>query len=136
MQIDIHTAQAPGLVRRLAAVVYDCLVLAALLILAAALVVLPLGLGLGIDGARVAAHPLFRLYLLLVIVGFFCGFWLRGGQTLGMRAWRIMLVRNNGGHARLRDALSFHDIAAAFDPAVHEQSVPAVQFDDLLLRQI
>ena len=105
MPIDIHIAQAPSLLRRLAAVVYDSLLLVALLILAATLIVLPLGVTLDIDGARLAAHPLFRLYLLLVIIGFFCGFWLRGGQTLGMRAWRIMLVRNNGGRVRLQDTL-------------------------------
>jgi uncharacterized RDD family membrane protein YckC len=53
----------------------------------------------------IAAHPLFRCYLLGVIVGFFCWFWLRGGQTLGMRAWRVMLVRDDGAPLTLRDAL-------------------------------
>ena len=32
------------------------------------------------------------MLLLLVIAGFFCGFWVRGGQTIGMRAWRLKLV--------------------------------------------
>ena len=103
--IDTANARQPGLLRRGAAIFYDCFLLVALLTLADALVVLPLGLVLGIDGSSVAAHPLFRLYLLLVIIGFFCWFWLRGGQTLGMRAWRIMLVRRDGGRVRLRDAL-------------------------------
>ena len=31
----------------------------------------------------------FRAYLLGVAALFFCGFWLRGGQTLGLRAWRL-----------------------------------------------
>ena len=103
--IDIANAQRPGLLRRLAAIFYDCLLLVALLTLADALVVLPLGMMFDIDGSTLAAHSLFRLYLLLVIIGFFCGFWLRGGQTLGMRAWRIMLVRSDGADVRLRDAL-------------------------------
>ena len=103
--IDMANAQQPSLLRRLAAIFYDCFLLAALLILAAALVVLPLGMILRVDGASAAAHPLFRLYLLLVIIGFFCWFWLRGGQTLGMRAWRVMLVRGDGGPLRFRGAL-------------------------------
>lgn len=105
MSIDIENARPPGLPRRLAAIVYDCFLLTALLILAAALVVLPLGITLDVDGSTIAAHPLFRLYLLTVIVSFFCWFWLRGGQTLGMRAWRLMLVRSDGDRVRLRDAL-------------------------------
>ncbi len=28
---------------------------------------------------------------------FFAGFWTHGGQTLGMRAWRIRLVGRGGG---------------------------------------
>lgn len=103
--IDITNAGRPGLLRQLAAIFYDCLLLVALLALADALVVVPLGMLLEIDGYSVAAHPGFRLYLLLVIIGFFCWFWLRGGQTLGMRAWRIMLIRSDGGAVRLGDAL-------------------------------
>ncbi len=106
MPIDIKNAQTPGLLRRLAAVFYDCLLLTALLMLAAALAVVPLGMGLDIDSEVLARHPLFRLYLFLVILGFFCGFWVRGGQTLGMRAWRLMAVRNDGNCLHLRDALA------------------------------
>lgn len=31
-------------------------------------------------------------YLILIIYLFFAWFWVRGGQTLGMRAWKIRLV--------------------------------------------
>ena len=74
MPIDIENAQTPGLLRRLAAMFYDCMLLAALLMLAGALVVVPLGMGFDIDSEVLARHPLFRLYLFLVILGFFCGF--------------------------------------------------------------
>jgi uncharacterized RDD family membrane protein YckC len=105
MPIDIETAETPSLLRRLAAIFYDCLLLFAILTLADALVVLPLGVLYDIQPAVIAAHPAFRLYLLAVIVGFFCWFWLRGGQTLGMRAWRIMLVRDDGRRIGLRDVM-------------------------------
>ena len=105
MPIDIDIAQTPSLLRRLAAIFYDCLLLAALLMLASALVVIPLGAGLEVESQTISQHPLYRLYLILVIVGFFCGFWIRGGQTLGMRAWRLMVVRDDGTPLTLGDAL-------------------------------
>ena len=105
MPIDIDNAQAPGLLRRLTAILYDFLLLAALLMLASALVVIPLGAGMEVDSRTISQNPFYRIYLILVIVGFFCGFWLRGGQTLGMRAWRIMVVRNDGSPLTLSDAL-------------------------------
>jgi uncharacterized RDD family membrane protein YckC len=39
----------------------------------------------------------FELCLLAIAMIFFCGFWTRGGQTLGMRAWRIRVVTDDGG---------------------------------------
>jgi len=86
--------------RRLAAIAYDSLLLAAVLLLAAALA---LGLAVALlGGERVALHsplrgnPFFSAYLLLVCFGFFGGFWIHGGQTLGMRAWRLRVQRRDG----------------------------------------
>ena len=38
------------------------------------------------------AISLKRFYLLFVIFAFFGWFWVHGGQTLGMRAWKIQLI--------------------------------------------
>lgn len=88
---------APGLARRLAAMLYDVLLLAALWFATAALL-------LAISGGRLSDpdRPLWLLYvfqacLLLVTFLFFAGFWTHGGQTLGMRAWRLQLVGAGGG---------------------------------------
>ena len=43
------------------------------------------------------AIMLFRLYLLTVWFVFLGGFWVRGGQTPGMRAWRVRLGKESGG---------------------------------------
>lgn len=91
---ELEQAAVPSLWRRLAAIGYDCLMLSALLVLATALVVLSLGLGLGYqlpDG-----DPLLQLYLLLITFSFFAGFWTHGGQTIGMRAWRIRVIGQDG----------------------------------------
>ncbi|MDX5409503.1 MAG: RDD family protein [Thauera sp.] len=85
---DLPTAP---LWRRLAAMLYDSLLVLALLMLAIAVAFLIKG------GAIDPHHPLFRLYLLMVIALFFCGFWVAGGQTLGMRSWRLRVQREDGG---------------------------------------
>lgn len=81
-----------SLPRRLAAILYDTMLLIAILLLAS-LVALPI---LG-DAPSTPLLLLFRLYLVVVSFGFFAWFWLHGGQTLGMRAWRIRLQRMDGG---------------------------------------
>ncbi len=44
------------------------------------------------------------LYLLIATFLFFGGIWTHGGQTIGMRAWRIRVVRRDGERLRWRDA--------------------------------
>jgi len=105
MDIDIENARTPALPRRLAAIFYDAVLVFALLIVAFAVLVVPLGMLFGIDGAVIAHNPLTRLYLLAVISGFFSGFWMRGGETLGMRSWRLRLVRDDGGPLTLQICL-------------------------------
>lgn len=100
---DIAHAVTPGLLRRLAAMVYDALALFGVLVVAAAIPVIPLGVS---AGYRIPSDSLlFRLYLLAVILGYFAWPWTKGGQTLGMRAWRIRVLRADGGELRWRDAL-------------------------------
>ena len=43
-------------------------------------------------GFTVGDLLLFRAYLLGVAFAFFTWFWMHGGQTLGMRAWRLRVV--------------------------------------------
>ena len=76
--------------KRLAALFYDSLLLFALLMLAIAAAFVLKG------GVIDAHHPLFRLYLFMVAALFFCGFWVAGGQTLGMRTWHLRVQRRDG----------------------------------------
>jgi uncharacterized RDD family membrane protein YckC len=91
-----------GLPRRLAAAFYDAFLLFALWFAAAA-AMLPLTGGEAVG----PGNPLFTSYLFLVAFLFFGWFWTHGGQTLGMRAWRLRVQRRDGGpltwsHALLR----------------------------------
>lgn len=85
-------APAAGLFRRLAALLYDCLLLLALLFVGT-LAALPLTGGEAITPAAqgLGAYLLYRAYLALLALGFFGISWTRGGQTLGMVAWRMRL---------------------------------------------
>jgi len=47
-----------------------------------------------------------QLFVLVVFAAYFLWCWLRGGQTLAMRAWRIRLVEVTPGKALLRFVLA------------------------------
>jgi uncharacterized RDD family membrane protein YckC len=49
-------------------------------------------------------HHLFQLYILGVLFAYFSAFWLRSGQTLAMKTWRIRLVNPDGTRLTLRQA--------------------------------
>jgi uncharacterized RDD family membrane protein YckC len=49
--------------------------------------------------------PLALLWLLIVAFLFFGWFWTHGGQTLGMRTWRIRLQNRDGGVVSWAQAL-------------------------------
>lgn len=92
---------ACGLGRRLLAIVYDSLVLLAVLLIASVPVVLLVG---GAQDDSQAYRAALQVYELLVGFAFFGGFWRFGGQTIGMRAWRIRVVDLEGETIGWRDA--------------------------------
>jgi uncharacterized RDD family membrane protein YckC len=83
---------APGLFRRLAAITYDALLLGGLLLIAGA----PLPLVPESVQKLWWVRPIIQGYLLACCFLFFGWFWVHGGQTLGMRAWRIRVVQDDG----------------------------------------
>jgi uncharacterized RDD family membrane protein YckC len=89
-----------GLLRRLAAIAYDALLLFALLLVFTTLVLIVRGLR-----AIPPGTVWFELCLLAIAVLFCAGFWTHGGQTVGMRAWRIRVVAVDGGPVRWPRAL-------------------------------
>jgi len=88
-----------GLPRRLGAIFYDSLLLFALLFFAS-LVFLPFHLT-----PRHALYPVYVGYIYLVCFLFFGWFWTHGGQTLGMRTWRLRVIQKNGGTVTWAQAL-------------------------------
>lgn len=105
--------QPAGILRRLAALAYDLLLVAALLFVAT-LPWLPVTGGEAITPqASGAVAYLYRAWLVLVAFGYFALSWTRGGHTLGMRAWRIRLERAAGGAPGWLDAIVRFALGAA-----------------------
>ena len=95
-----------GLLRRLAAMLYD-----ALLILAIWMITL-LAMVAANRGEAVLGAPVQSL-LFLEAFTFFGYFWTRAGQTVGMRAWRLRLESNDGGQISLQQATLRFAVALA-----------------------
>lgn len=99
-----------GFFRRLGAIIYDLLLAVAVYMFVGAI-----GFGfffglysIGVVSLHGYEHvsdalnnvPLYKgiyqLYLVVCIAGFYALFWSKGGQTLGMRAWRLKVQHPNG----------------------------------------
>jgi uncharacterized RDD family membrane protein YckC len=81
-----------SLVKQLAAMLYDSLLIFAVLFFASAIALL------FNQGEAIESSLLFRLYLLLVLFTYYAWFWTKSGQTLGMRVWKIRIISDLGGN--------------------------------------
>ncbi len=86
----MRSVTSASLFRRLAAGVYDIFLIFALLLLATSI-----ALFLNHGQSFKQHNVLFSLYLISSIGFFYCWFWTRGGQTLGMQAWKIKVVSHD-----------------------------------------
>lgn len=96
---DRTVSTSPFLLRRLAAMIYDTLLVLPLIMASVAVFmgVRTLIVGSPGEGEVVQLDAiLVRLVALVTVIGFFCWFWSKNGQTLGMQAWRIKLVDFSG----------------------------------------
>lgn len=87
------------LARRFAAMFYDALLLAGVLFFAFIPFVALFG-----DLAAQGYNPLSTLYMVAVALLYFGWQWTHGGQTLGMKTWKIRVVSLNGGAVSWRQA--------------------------------
>ena len=96
----------PALFRHLVIIIYDLLLLFSILLLATFIIVaLNNGTAIG------PGNPFFIAYLFIVSFIFYGWFWTHGGQTLGMRSWKVTLYSQTGRviswqQAMLRFAIS------------------------------
>ena len=95
----MNASPTPGFLVRLASMLYDSILLFGVLWLASA-VASPLHPEAG------WRRTLFQVFLLAVIFGYYAFFWVKGGQTLAMKTWRIRLITVQGRPLTLRRALA------------------------------
>jgi uncharacterized RDD family membrane protein YckC len=105
--------------RRLAAAIYDILPAAAVLMAAAALWIGAAGLVSGGNDKQVESYGRwavgnwpFRIWLVASLFAYYGVSWHRGGQTLGMRAWRIAVRPRDGGRTTWSRTLARFLVAA------------------------
>ena len=87
------TGKAAGLLRRLGAMIYDAILVAALMLFT----LIPI---VAINNGYVLGAAVQTL-LFLELYGFFAYFWLTRRQTLGMLAWRLTIQMTDGQPMRL-----------------------------------
>lgn len=99
MQDNATTFAPASLLVRVAAMIYESLLVIAVLFVAS-FIVLPFVGELHSGWQR----HLFQAYLAGVLFAYFSTFWLRSGQTLAMKTWRIRLCDHSGGRVSFRQA--------------------------------
>jgi uncharacterized RDD family membrane protein YckC len=114
----VTSGTSAGFGRRLAALLYDCVLLAALLVVFTSGAVF-LNHRRAIEPATAGAWVyLYRAGLIGVVAGYYLLNWTRSGQTLGMRAWHLRAVSAAGKPLSLKAAvLRFACGALAWAPA-------------------
>ncbi len=92
--------QNTSLFRRVAAMLYDGLLILALLFLAT----LPFIAIRGGEPVEGNENRLYQLLLGVVIYSFYVGFWVHSGRTLGMQSWRLQLETKDGSEIGIATA--------------------------------
>ena len=93
--------QTVSLIRLAATIFYDALLLTAVLFFATFMLLL---IPEEIRNTNPVVQILKVLWYLLVSYIYFVGFWLKGGQTPGMKAWKIKLVNTQGSAPSTKQA--------------------------------
>ena len=93
-------ASASGFLRRLMSMLYESLMLIAVLFIASFIFHLIFR-----DTSSILFRPAFQLYLLLIAGIYFIWFWTHGGQTLPMQTWKLRVISSDGQRLYLKQAL-------------------------------
>lgn len=101
-----NARQPVSITRRLLSLVYETLLLAALLFVGTIPVVILMQ-----HAGTALIRPLLQIYLPLLGGVYFVWQWLHGGQTLPMKSWRIKLVTRDGARLTPRLAISRYLLA-------------------------
>jgi len=88
-----------GLFRRLFAIFYDVFLLTAILLVIAA-IAMTLNHGKAIETDD-SFRPVYAIFMLGICYLYFAWFWIHGGQSLGMKTWRMQLRCENTNNTKI-----------------------------------
>jgi uncharacterized RDD family membrane protein YckC len=91
----------PGFGRRLLSMIYESLMLVAVLFIAGFIFHLVFQ-----NTGSIFFRPAFQIYLLLIAGIYFTWFWTHGGQTLPMQTWKLRVVAADGKRIYLKQAVA------------------------------
>ncbi len=99
-----------GLLRRMAALLYDAFLVAAIWMSLGFVLQMIFGTDTSqLEDGRVVVEPLYRVLVFAMMVStaatFYIWFWRRTGQTLGMIAWRIKVLSHDNTHISFKPGL-------------------------------
>ena len=112
MNTDTASFPAAPLLRRIMAIFYDIILLTAILFLATALFSAVFNNGEALDNENPYTFFL-SIYLAVIIFLYFSWFWTHGGQTLGMKTWKIRLVNHENKGISWKQSL-IREVTAIF----------------------
>ena len=107
--------QPVGFLRRLGAIFYDALLFGGTIFIVGGIIATLVSRQLGLENippGSALANAFFVFYVLLSFL-MFGWFWTHGGQTLGMRAWKIRVVTDAGQKLTWQQAF-FRFVTALF----------------------
>lgn len=88
-----------GIMLRIGVIFYDTILLAAVLFLAGVITAPVFNITM-----QHPLYPLFVFYIYVVAFIFFAWFWTHGGQTLGLKTWKLKVVSKDGGAVTWKQA--------------------------------
>ena len=109
-ELDKLALPRAGLVRRMAALLYDSFLVFAIWMLLGFIFQLFTSTGhTRVIDAQLETNPYLSNLLFLLMIfscfSFYCWFWLKSGQTLGMLAWRLRLETISGNSLTIKQTL-------------------------------
>ena len=94
----------PSPLRRFGVVIYDSLLIMAVSIFYGIVYIAISKLIFSVEADR-PSGVLFQIGWLLTFIGFYTYFWKKGGQTTGMRAWRVKIQNKEGNSPSIQQCL-------------------------------
>ena len=88
---SLDSYPSASLFKQLAAMIYDSLLIIAILFIA-------LGVTILFNQGEAVSPSMVYIFLPIIIFTFYGWFWNRSGQTLGMQVWKIQIVSELGGY--------------------------------------